>query len=48
MFIITVFLSILGLICTDIFVPSLPHIATFFHQTQGDTQLTIGCGFATM
>ena len=49
MFIITVFLSILGLICTDIFVPSLPHIATFFHQTQGDTQLTISlflAGFA--
>src|SRR3990167_4949881 len=49
MFIITVFLSILGLICTDIFVPSLPHIAAFFHQTKGDTQLTISlflAGFA--
>lgn len=49
MFIITVFLSIMGLIGTDIFVPSLPSIAQFFHQTQGHTQLTISLfltGFA--
>lgn len=49
MFIITVLISIMGLICTDIFVPSLPPIAQFFHQTQGNTQLTISlflAGFA--
>lgn len=49
MFYITILLAIMGLIGTDLFVPSLPQIAQAFHQTQNFTQLTISlflCGFA--
>ncbi len=41
MFIIIVLAAIMGLIGTDLFAPSLPHIAQAFHQTQNYTQLTI-------
>ncbi len=41
MFLITVLLAIMGLIGTDIFVPSLPTIAKMFHQTANHAQLTI-------
>lgn len=49
MFLITVLAAIMGLIATDIFVPSLPIIAHTFHQTANQTQLTISLflvGFA--
>ncbi len=49
MFIIIILLSIMGLMGTDIFVPSLPQISHVFHQTQNITQLTISLflgGFA--
>lgn len=49
MFYITVLLAIMGLIGTDIFVPSLPAIAANFHQAPHFTQLTISLfltGFA--
>lgn len=49
MFIITLLLAIMGLICTDLFVPSLPAIAHHFHQTPNYAQLTISlflAGFA--
>ncbi|MDO8953695.1 MAG: multidrug effflux MFS transporter [Gammaproteobacteria bacterium] len=41
MFIITVLLAILGLIATDIFVPSLPAIGQAFHQSLNHTELTV-------
>ena len=41
MFFITVLLAIMGLVGTDIFVPSLPSIAIAFHQSPNHTQLTI-------
>lgn len=49
MFIVVVLSAILGLIGTDIFVPSLPHIAATFHQQPNQAQLTISlflAGFA--
>jgi len=49
MFYIIILLAIMGLIGTDLFVPSLPQIAHVFHQTQNATQLTISLflsGFA--
>lgn len=49
MFIITILTAILGLIATDIFVPSLPSIAIAFHQSFNHTELTISLflvGFA--
>lgn len=41
MYITIVLLAIMGLISTDIFVPSLPSIAEAFHQSSNHTQLTI-------
>lgn len=41
MFLIIILSGIMGLMATDLFVPSLPSIATFYHQTQGHTELTI-------
>lgn len=49
MFIIIILLSIMGLMSTDLFVPSLPQISHIFSQTQNITQLTISLflvGFA--
>ncbi|RDI43820.1 multidrug effflux MFS transporter [Aquicella lusitana] len=49
MFIIIVLLAIMGLIGTDIFVPSLPAIAEIYHQSPNHAQLTISvflAGFA--
>ncbi len=47
MFFIMVLLAIMGLIGTDIFAPSLPSIAQFFHQTPNYTQLTISLFLAS-
>lgn len=47
MFFITVLLAIMGLIGTDIFVPSLPSIAQAFQQTPNYTQLTISLFLAS-
>ena len=41
MFFIIALLGITGLMCTDLFVPSLPAIAAIFHQTQSHAELTI-------
>lgn len=41
MFYLTVLLAILGLVGTDIFVPSLPHIAVTYHQAPHVAQLAI-------
>src|SRR3990167_7262764 len=41
MFIVIILSGILGLMCTDLFVPSLPSIAHAFHETQNHVQLTI-------
>ncbi len=49
MFVIIVLLAIMGLMGTDLFAPSLPAIAHFFHQTAAHTQLSISLfllGFA--
>lgn len=49
MFLVITLSAILGLIGTDIFVPSLPHIANLFNQTPNQAQLTISlflAGFA--
>lgn len=41
MFIILILLAVMGLITTDIFVPSLPTIGQVFHQSPNQTELTI-------
>lgn len=41
MFLVIALLGIMGLMCTDLFVPSLPSLAVFFHQTPNHAQLTI-------
>lgn len=49
MFLVIVLSAILGLIGTDIFVPSLPQLATTFHQAPNQAQLTVSlflAGFA--
>lgn len=49
MFYTIILLAIMGLIGTDLFVPSLPQIASVFHQTQNYAQLTVSLflsGFA--